>query len=258
MSSTSQGDEVPVRPVLLAAAMGTTWTLAIACMAYGMGVLKLPVSIIAPLTNSNALIAVLVGAVVFSEWRNLNLSLVALGTLLICAGATVIPSRVEHFHQFLAAGAATGFWSGHQASDGAGNGSHQRLAASARQTMVEHSAEAVPKAGLWRRMARPKRFELLTPRFVVWCSIQLSYGRVFACAFGPYGPGCVRTRSGRSRKSALATCSGPALQGGENGFCQPRRREFCLSHSGARGRAHPESPCIYIEIPGSSLRDAPE
>src|SRR5881275_2037526 len=27
-------------------------------------------------------------------------------------------------------------------------------------------------------MARPKRFELLTPRFVVWCSIQLSYGRM--------------------------------------------------------------------------------
>jgi hypothetical protein len=38
---------------------------------------------------------------------------------------------------------------------------------------------------LFDRMARPKRFELLTPRFVVWCSIQLSYGRVFACAFGP-------------------------------------------------------------------------
>ncbi len=27
-----------------------------------------------------------------------------------------------------------------------------------------------------REMAHPKRFELLTPRFVVWCSIQLSYG----------------------------------------------------------------------------------
>ena len=26
-------------------------------------------------------------------------------------------------------------------------------------------------------MARSKRFELLTPRFVVWCSIQLSYDR---------------------------------------------------------------------------------
>jgi hypothetical protein len=29
----------------------------------------------------------------------------------------------------------------------------------------------------WDLLARPKRFELLTPRFVVWCSIQLSYGR---------------------------------------------------------------------------------
>ncbi len=28
------------------------------------------------------------------------------------------------------------------------------------------------------KMAHPKRFELLTPRFVVWCSIQLSYGCV--------------------------------------------------------------------------------
>jgi hypothetical protein len=31
-------------------------------------------------------------------------------------------------------------------------------------------------------LARPKRFELLTPRFVVWCSIQLSYGRGARCA----------------------------------------------------------------------------
>jgi transporter family protein len=85
------GDTIlSVRPVLLAAAMGMTWTLAIACMAYGMGVLQLPVSIIAPLTNSNALIAVLVGSMAFSEWRNLNLPLVAVGALLICAGATVI------------------------------------------------------------------------------------------------------------------------------------------------------------------------
>ena len=37
-------------------------------------------------------------------------------------------------------------------------------------------------------MARPKRFELLTPRFVVWCSIQLSYGRVFRRHFRPKGP----------------------------------------------------------------------
>ena len=31
---------------------------------------------------------------------------------------------------------------------------------------------------LRRQLARPERFELPTPRFVVWCSIQLSYGRL--------------------------------------------------------------------------------
>jgi hypothetical protein len=31
---------------------------------------------------------------------------------------------------------------------------------------------------LKEKMARPKGFEPLTPRFVVWCSIQLSYGRL--------------------------------------------------------------------------------
>jgi hypothetical protein len=29
-------------------------------------------------------------------------------------------------------------------------------------------------------LARPERVELPTPRFVVWCSIQLSYGRIAA------------------------------------------------------------------------------
>lgn len=79
-----------LRPILFAATMGATWAIAIACMAYGIGVLKLPVSIIAPLTNSNALVAVIVGVAVFAEWRDLNLYLIALGTMLICAGATVI------------------------------------------------------------------------------------------------------------------------------------------------------------------------
>ncbi len=36
-------------------------------------------------------------------------------------------------------------------------------------------------ADVWWVVARPKRFELLTPRFVVWCSIQLSYGRGAPC-----------------------------------------------------------------------------
>ena len=38
-------------------------------------------------------------------------------------------------------------------------------------------------AAIRQAVARPKGFEPLTPRFVVWCSIQLSYGRVRG---GPY------------------------------------------------------------------------
>ena len=41
------------------------------------------------------------------------------------------------------------------------------------------AAEPLDEGGVNKyEMARPKRFELLTPKFVVWCSIQLSYGRV--------------------------------------------------------------------------------
>jgi transporter family protein len=73
-----------------AGAMGVSWSLAIACIAYGMGPLKLPVAIVAPLTNSNALVAVFVGAIIFSEWRELNMIVVGIGALLICAGAATI------------------------------------------------------------------------------------------------------------------------------------------------------------------------
>jgi hypothetical protein len=49
-------------------------------------------------------------------------------------------------------------------------------------------------------LARPKRFELLTPRFVVWCSIQLSYGRVRGARKGPRPrPGTARIAIGLGR-----------------------------------------------------------
>jgi hypothetical protein len=41
-------------------------------------------------------------------------------------------------------------------------------------------------------LARPKGFEPLTPRFVVWCSIQLSYGRLSRIAGPQTAPGAGR------------------------------------------------------------------
>lgn len=75
---------------LYACAMALSWSLAIACIAYGLGPLKLPVSIVAPLTTSNVLVAVLVGAIVFSEWQQLNMTTVAIGTALIFGGAALV------------------------------------------------------------------------------------------------------------------------------------------------------------------------
>ncbi len=73
-----------------AVAMALAWSIAIACISYGFGALKLPVSVVAPLTNANSLVAVAVGALVFGEWRSLDLPMTAGGTLLICLGATLV------------------------------------------------------------------------------------------------------------------------------------------------------------------------
>jgi hypothetical protein len=78
-----------------AVAMALAWSAAIACISYGFGTLKLPVAVVAPLTNANALVAVTVGALAFGEWRSLNLSMTTGGTLLICVGATLVSLSIS-------------------------------------------------------------------------------------------------------------------------------------------------------------------
>jgi uncharacterized membrane protein len=78
------------RAMGFAIAMGLSWAGAIACISYGFSVLKLPVTVIAPLTNSNALVAAVLGITLLGEWRTLNLPLAFAGTLCICGGATLV------------------------------------------------------------------------------------------------------------------------------------------------------------------------
>jgi DNA invertase Pin-like site-specific DNA recombinase len=61
------------------------------------------------------------------------------------------------------------------------HGLEKRTAAHARRRF-ERKNGRFWRAQFCTEVARPKRFELLTPRFVVWCSIQLSYGRVLRIA----------------------------------------------------------------------------
>ncbi len=75
-----------------AAGAGVTWGLAGACMTYAFTTLKLPVAVVGPLTNASALVSVLLAAWVFSEWQDLNVTKVLLGTVLICVGAGLVSS----------------------------------------------------------------------------------------------------------------------------------------------------------------------
>jgi uncharacterized membrane protein len=60
------------RAQLFAMLMGLAWATAIGSMAYAVSTLGVPVSIIAPLTNANALVALAASALMFREWGTLN------------------------------------------------------------------------------------------------------------------------------------------------------------------------------------------
>jgi uncharacterized membrane protein len=83
------------RAQMFAVLMGLAWATAIGSMAYAISTLGLPVSIIAPLTNANALVALAVSSLVFREWATLNGPRVLAGTLLIVFGAMVVATSKD-------------------------------------------------------------------------------------------------------------------------------------------------------------------
>lgn len=78
------------RAQVFATLMGLAWAIAISAMAYAIAKLGVPVSVLAPLTNANALVALAVSALVFREWSELDGPRVLSGTLLIVAGAAIV------------------------------------------------------------------------------------------------------------------------------------------------------------------------
>lgn len=82
--------QISMQSGLASSGMGLVWACSVIMMAYGMSKLQLPVSIVAPISNSNALVAVLLSAVLFKEWATLDVTKVLVGTGLIVAGASVV------------------------------------------------------------------------------------------------------------------------------------------------------------------------
>lgn len=78
------------RAQMFAVLMGLAWASAIGSMAYAISTLGVPVSIIAPLTNSNALVALAISALVFRELATLDGPRVLAGAIMIVVGAGIV------------------------------------------------------------------------------------------------------------------------------------------------------------------------
>lgn len=83
------------RAQMFAVLMGLAWATAIGCIAYAVSALGVPVSIIAPLTNSNALVALAASALVFREWSTFNGPRVLAGAVFIVLGAMVVATAKD-------------------------------------------------------------------------------------------------------------------------------------------------------------------
>lgn len=69
---------------------GITWGVATGLVAYSLLHFNVPISQLVPLYNMNTLVAVLLALVIFSEWQELNVVKLLLGTVLIVVGAIFV------------------------------------------------------------------------------------------------------------------------------------------------------------------------
>ncbi len=69
---------------------GLTWGIASGLVAYSLLHFDVPISQLVPLYNMNTLVAVLLGLVIFSEWKDLHTIKVLSGSILIVIGAIFV------------------------------------------------------------------------------------------------------------------------------------------------------------------------
>lgn len=69
---------------------GLSWGLGALLVSYAIATYGTPVAVLTPLFNMNTLVAVLLGMVIFAEWKTLQVSYVVTGAILIVVGGIVI------------------------------------------------------------------------------------------------------------------------------------------------------------------------
>jgi len=81
---------VSTRSGIYACVFGATWGVATGLVAYTLLNFEVPISQLVPLYNMNTLIAVLLALIVFSEWKDLNVIKLLVGSCLIVVGAIFV------------------------------------------------------------------------------------------------------------------------------------------------------------------------
>lgn len=75
---------------LFASLNGIVWAVATCLIAIAYSRFKMPVSKLVPLFNTNTLVAVILGLLIFSEWKTINSPKLIIGALLVMIGGTLV------------------------------------------------------------------------------------------------------------------------------------------------------------------------
>ena len=70
--------------------LGALWGLGTGCVALGLIHYQAPIAKLTPIYNMNTLIGVMLGLILFTEWKSMNVSTLIVGTLLICLGGVLV------------------------------------------------------------------------------------------------------------------------------------------------------------------------
>ena len=83
---------INVKSGLDAFLVGSTWALGVLLVAMALIKYNTPMSIISPLNCTACFVTVLLALIIFSEWKNLHVIRLVVGTVLIIAGAILVSS----------------------------------------------------------------------------------------------------------------------------------------------------------------------
>lgn len=87
---TEQAKQLSLKGGIFSVLIGFFWAFGMVAVALGISKFGVPVSKLAPLYNTNTLIAVILGLLIYAEWKDLNIIPLLSGAFLIILGGILV------------------------------------------------------------------------------------------------------------------------------------------------------------------------